>query len=53
MKRLVPVMLILANPAVPAENAETLAERSHAQARDVLERAVQAFGGRRRCAASR
>jgi glyoxylase-like metal-dependent hydrolase (beta-lactamase superfamily II) len=38
-------LLILASPAAISENVETLAERSHAQARAVLDRAVQALGG--------
>jgi glyoxylase-like metal-dependent hydrolase (beta-lactamase superfamily II) len=40
------LLCILASPGALGENnVETLAERSHAQARAVLERAVQAFGG--------
>jgi glyoxylase-like metal-dependent hydrolase (beta-lactamase superfamily II) len=39
------VLLIFASPAAFTQNVETLAERSHAQASAVLERAVQAFGG--------
>jgi glyoxylase-like metal-dependent hydrolase (beta-lactamase superfamily II) len=45
VKRSVCALLILASPVVLGENVETLAERSHAQARAVLDRAVQAFGG--------
>ena len=45
MKRYAFVLLVLASPVVPGENAETLAEQSHAQARAVLDRAVQALGG--------
>jgi hypothetical protein len=39
------VLLFLASPVAFGENVETLAERSHAQASAVLDRAVQALGG--------
>jgi glyoxylase-like metal-dependent hydrolase (beta-lactamase superfamily II) len=45
VKRITFVLFVLASPVVFGENAETLAERSHAQARAVLDRAVQALGG--------
>jgi glyoxylase-like metal-dependent hydrolase (beta-lactamase superfamily II) len=45
VKRSAVVLFILASPVVFSENTETLAERSHAQARAVLDRAVQALGG--------
>ena len=45
MKHSAFILCILASPVVLGENAETLAERSHAQARAVLDRAVQALGG--------
>jgi glyoxylase-like metal-dependent hydrolase (beta-lactamase superfamily II) len=38
-------LLLLAGPMAFGENVETMAERSHAQARAVLDRAVQALGG--------
>jgi glyoxylase-like metal-dependent hydrolase (beta-lactamase superfamily II) len=44
VKRSAFILLMLAGPAF-SENPETLAERSHAQARAVLDRAVQALGG--------
>lgn len=45
MKRSTFVLFILVSPVIFGENVETLAERSHAQARAVLDRAVQALGG--------
>jgi glyoxylase-like metal-dependent hydrolase (beta-lactamase superfamily II) len=45
VKRSAFILLILASPTVLSENAETLAELSHAQAGAVLDRAVQALGG--------
>lgn len=45
MKRIVLALLVVASPAAFGENPETIAERSHAQARGVLDRAVQALGG--------
>src|SRR5687768_10716153 len=44
MKRSVFALLFLTTMAF-AENVETMAERSHAQARAVLDRAVEALGG--------
>jgi len=45
VKRATFVLLTLTSPAVLSENVETLAERSQSQARAVLDRAVQAYGG--------
>jgi glyoxylase-like metal-dependent hydrolase (beta-lactamase superfamily II) len=45
VKRSVCALLILASSVVLGANVETLAERSHAQARALLDRAVAALGG--------
>lgn len=45
MKRTALALLLFASTSGFAQNPETLAERSHAQARAVLDRAVEAFGG--------
>jgi glyoxylase-like metal-dependent hydrolase (beta-lactamase superfamily II) len=45
VKRSAFILLMLAGPSAFSQNPETLAERSHAQARAVLDRAVQALGG--------